>query len=143
MKDVELYYLKNAKKPDDLKRIGDFEKTYSYLQNLVKPFKIEAADFDELFPFVKKLQDNWMSLSKETFTNEFQKYKYILTNIDGEQRNHLLNFKDEYYDNPKKAKRWYYDLSKIIREDDGENTEAFSTLHEIYLNVTDKGDEDE
>ena len=84
-----------------------------------------------------------MSLSKETFTNEFQKYKYILTNIDGEQRNHLLNFKDEYYDNPKKAKRWYYDLSKIIREDDGENTEAFSTLHEIYLNVTDKGDEDE
>lgn len=143
MKDFELYCLKNAKTSEDLKRIGDFEKAYSFLQDLVKPFKIEAENFEELFPFVEKLQDNWMSLSKETFTNEFQKYKYILTHIDGEQRNNLLNLKDDFYDNPRKAKRWYYDLSRIIRENDGENTEAFSTLNEIYLNVTDKGDEDE
>lgn len=138
----------NIKSIDDLKALGSVEYVGSYLKKIITPLKFSVQNYDELLSIIELLKQNWVIFAPVPFVSEIEKYKFILTHLEGEKRNTELGITDEHYQDPQIAKNWYRKIAKLVHADNpaNETDEAFlllKSLYEVMIDDENFGDEDE
>ncbi|WP_394887031.1 hypothetical protein [Clostridium butyricum] len=138
--------IENVKTIDELKKVGSIDSIINIIEDVIKPIKIRAKSYEELFEYTQFLQQKYKEASEEIFfKNERDKYLFCLTQVDGEKRNKVIGLTDELYDNKDLAVSWHRKIVKVLRQDinDDELTkEAFNELEKLYRNIMECFEED-
>ncbi len=124
----------------ELSELGTVSEISKIIEEKIHPLRISASSYEELLTVIECLKVNWLPLRKECFTSKRYEYIYYILEHDGEKRGELLGIEDEFYSDPKKARRWYKRIAQIIRADRGDSetaTQAFQKLQDIYQDLTD------
>lgn len=129
----------------DLKECGELKDLVDALSKVVSPFRIEASSYEELLPYVLKLNEKWVDFIDSPFVSRKAELVFYLTKLEGKQRNKALGITDEHYENKETAKKWYRSLSQHVHSDKGGHDDAFKMLKRLYEVMTDDsmGDDDE
>lgn len=139
--------LENVTTIDELKNVGSIDYIIKIIENAIKPIKIRANSYEELFEYTQFLQQKYKEDSEDMFfKNERNKYLFCLTQVDGKKRNKVIGLNDDLYDNKKLAVSWHRKIVKILRPDinhDELTKEAFNALEEIYRTIMDCFEEDD
>lgn len=126
---------------DDLKKVGSIDDIINIIEDFIKPIKINATSYEELFEYTSFLQNKLKEDSEDIyFKNNRSKYLFCLTQVDGEKRNVVIGLTDDLYENKDKANEWYKKIVKIIRPDinvDEITKAAFKELKDLYDNIMD------
>lgn len=117
---------------DDLRDCGSISDLVEKICCLIRPLKIEANTYDELFEIVVCLQKNWLPLVKGPFISRQAEVVYYLTKLEGKQRNNALGMSDDVYEDPERAKEWCRDLRGLVHPDKGGDATAFDILMKLY-----------
>ena len=126
----------NIKSIEELKNLGTLSKIKKELLEIVFPMSFEAKSFEELFAVLKKLQDNWLPLTHNSFFISKQaEIIFCLLYVIPKYRNPMLGISDDLYVDKDKAREWYLNLCKIVHPDNGGNSEAFGVLKKLYDNM--------
>lgn len=130
---------------EQLKNLGSIGDVQAELEELIKPLKIQASTYEEIYQVVLLLKSKWIDFSAGPFVSETAEYVYYLTKLDGKQRNDALGITDEIYDDKALAKKWYKKIAQKVHQDKGGSDHAFRVLSEIYKVLVDGdfGGEDE
>jgi hypothetical protein len=74
-------------------------------------------------------------------------YVFYLTKLEGKQRNKLLGVTDDLYEDIKKAKKWFRNISQYVHPDictdDDPNGMAFIELKKLYDVMIEEDEENE
>lgn len=130
----------SVKTTKELAELGSVDFLIKEIEEMISPLKISGSSHEEIFEAITLLQNNWLPFRKDYFTSKRNEYIYYLLEHEGEKREKLLGIEDEFYSDPKKAKRWYKRIAKIIRADLGDDeraTRAFQNLQDIFQDLTD------
>lgn len=131
--------VKNLKCIEDIKAIGSVEDVINIIEEVIKPIKIKATTYEELFEYIVVLQSRWVDLLEdEFFKSEESKYLFCLTEVDGAKRNKVIGLTDELYEDQEQAKKWYRKVVKIIRPDiktDERTKKAFNELQKLNTTI--------
>ncbi|MEG1132156.1 MAG: hypothetical protein RSD77_07550 [Romboutsia sp.] len=139
--------IKNIATIEDLKKLGSIEVIIEIIEEIIKPIKIKATSYEDLFEYIKVLQHNWIDFgADEFFKSEESKYLFCLTQVDGKKRNAVIGLTDDLYDDKSLAKKWYRNIAKIIRSDiktDDKTKNAFNELHKLYKTIMSSFEEED
>ena len=102
------------------------------LEEEIRPLKVEASNYEELFNIILKLRRNWLPYIRGPFTSKQQEYIYYLTKLEGKQRNIALGITDDLYGNKKAAKRWFQKIANQVHPDKGGDNNAFILAKKLY-----------
>ena len=117
---------------DDLKDRGSISDLVEKICCLIRPLKVEAKTYEELFEIVSLLQKNWLPLVKGPFISRQAEVVFYLTKLEGKQRNNAIGMSDDIYEDPEKAKEWYRDMRGLVHPDKGGDANAFAILTKLY-----------
>lgn len=124
--------LLKVKTIDDLKLMGSVNEIISEIEKNIAPLKVAANSFEELHNVVVTLRKHWLPFFKGPFVSKQAEYIYYLTILEGKQRNRALGIRDEYYENPEVAKKWYKKIARYVHPDIGGDKRAFTVLNKLY-----------
>ena len=125
---------------DDLRSCGSISDLVEKIYCIIRPLKIDANTYEDLFEVVVLLQKNWLPLIKGPFISRQAEIIYYLTKLEGKQRNKALGMSDDIYEDPEKAKEWYRGLVGLVHPDKGGDEAAFVVLKKLYEVAIDNKD---
>lgn len=127
---------KDVKSVDELKSLGSIDDLIHLLELDLKPLRIGAHTYEELFEVVLKLRRNWVPYIKGPFLSKQQEYIYYLTQLDGRQRSIALGISDRHYADKSAADRWFKKIASLVHPDKGGDDAAFivaKKLHDVMV----------
>lgn len=132
---MDIAKIRQANTAQELQTIGKIEDITDTINIDIKPLKITASSYDELFKNIETLNSKWVSWIDGPFKSEQDKYIFFLTKLEGKQRNQLLGIENKHYEDKNTAKSWYRSICKYVHPDKNGSKEAFSELTKLYENL--------
>lgn len=139
--EIKIEDLKKVSTQEELEEIASLNDIISFIEKEIKPLRINATTFQELYEVILILEKHWDSFQDDTyFKNESSRYIFALTKMDGSKRNEILKLNDDIYEDEKKAKEWYRMIAKKIHPDSNprnqtDATNAMNILKHIYKRI--------
>lgn len=133
---MEIKELKEVNTIEELKVIGSVQEIITIIEEIIKPLKIQATTYEEIFGVITLLKSKWSDFIDGYFKDKQEEYIFYLTELEGKQRNKKLGITDRMYEDKTMAKKWYNSIAKKVHPDkccSMENANnAFNVLNEIY-----------
>ncbi len=123
---------KDAKSISELIELGPVEDLVAQLEAEISPLKIEADSYEALFDAIRKLRINWVPFLEGPFLSEQKKYIYLLTKLEGKERNVALGITEKHYEDKAAAKKWFKKIANHVHPDKGGDDKAFVIAKGLY-----------
>jgi hypothetical protein len=127
----------DAKRVEDLERIGSQAYLCEVLNEVYHPFELSADNYEKLFSAVEALRSSLGNLNSYPFVSYQASVVYNLTELEGVKRNKRLGVTEDMYKDKAAAKRWYKSLVQLVHSDKvGGDRRPMQSLNKLYEKIT-------
>lgn len=129
--------LLEAKKVEDLRRLGSEADLCKALNEVYRPFELSADTYEKLFAAVEAIRSSLLNLKSYPFVSRQAEAVYSLTELEGKQRNDRLGITEAMYDDKPLARHWYRSIAQLVHSDkvDGDRG-PYQLLKKLYEKIT-------
>ncbi|RQM49325.1 hypothetical protein EHZ19_06700 [Paraburkholderia bannensis] len=126
-----------AKKVEDLERLGSQADLCTALNEVYHPFELSADTYEKLFSAVEAVRSSLRNLNSYPFVSRQAAVVYNLTELEGAKRNERLGVTDAMYDDKALARRWYKSIAQLVHSDKvGGDSGPMQSLKKLYEKIT-------
>lgn len=121
---------------EDLERIGSYETIKNEIEcDFDKTIEVKAGNLHVLFKTIEKIKKIFYKEKDEFFCSETKKFIFALTELDGKNRQKILEVTSLHYKNKDIADQWKKKIASKIHEDRcklPKAKDAWDVLMEMY-----------